>query len=78
MTYPKWFEKDGAKKLFNEQPTEIGWEPCNGHYDFALGVWIDDDPQDDINALRGQYSAKFGKKPFNGWDADTLKEKLSG
>jgi hypothetical protein len=30
----------------------------------------------EIKALRTQYAEKFGKRPFNGWDADTLKEKL--
>lgn len=32
---------------------------------------------DDIAALRAEYQAKFDKRPFNGWDADTLREKIA-
>lgn len=32
---------------------------------------------DDLAALRQQYRDKFGKAPFNGWKADTLREKLA-
>lgn len=32
---------------------------------------------DDIAALRADYQAKFDKRPFNGWDADTLREKIA-
>lgn len=46
MTYPKWFKKDGIPKLFNAQPTEVGWEPAGGHYDFGRGVWVDDEPEE--------------------------------
>lgn len=95
MTFPKWFEKNGERKLFSEQPTEVGWEPANGHYDFARGVWIDDEPakpvkaekpekapaddtsKDDIKALRAEYQKKTGKKPFTGWSADQLREKMA-
>lgn len=32
---------------------------------------------EDIAALRAAYQAKFGKRPFNGWHADTLREKIA-
>ena len=32
---------------------------------------------DDVKALRAAYTEKFGKKPFAGWNADTLKQKLA-
>jgi hypothetical protein len=32
---------------------------------------------DDLPALRAEYLTKTGKKPFNGWDAATLKAKLA-
>lgn len=32
---------------------------------------------DDISALRGEYEAKVGKRPFMGWDADTLRAKIT-
>lgn len=36
-----------------------------------------DKAEDDIAALRAQYSEAFGKKPFAGWDAATLREKIA-
>lgn len=32
---------------------------------------------DDVAPLRQEYQAKFGKKPFNGWDAATLRAKIA-
>jgi hypothetical protein len=32
----------------------------------------------DVSALRAAYQEKFGKRPFNGWDAATLREKIAG
>lgn len=34
-------------------------------------------PEGDVKALRADYQEKFGKRPFPGWDADTLREKLA-
>jgi hypothetical protein len=31
----------------------------------------------ELPALRAAYQEKFGKKPFNGWDAATLREKIA-
>lgn len=33
--------------------------------------------KEDISDLRAEYEKKFKKKPFYGWDADKLKEKLA-
>lgn len=30
----------------------------------------------DLAALREQYQAEVGKKPYHGWDAETLAEKI--
>jgi hypothetical protein len=32
---------------------------------------------DDVAAARDAYQAKFGKRPFNGWDAATLRAKIA-
>jgi len=34
-------------------------------------------PAEDLTALRAQYHAKVGKRPFNGWDAATLQAKIA-
>ena len=34
-------------------------------------------PVPEIHALRQQYQAKFGKRPFMGWDEDDLRSKLA-
>lgn len=36
-----------------------------------------DPDKEEIKALRKEYEAKFGKKAFNGWDAEQLKAKLA-
>lgn len=84
MTFPKWYEKGGVKRLFAEEPKEVGWEPCAGHYDFARGQWIDDEPKkakkpakSELEALRAEYQRQKGKKPFMGWSVDKLLEKLA-
>jgi hypothetical protein len=44
----------------------------------ALGKAAPVESQDsDLSALRSQYQAKFGKRPFMGWDADKLREKIA-
>lgn len=35
-----------------------------------------DDVLGDIHELRADYEAKFGKRPFMGWTAETLTEKM--
>lgn len=32
----------------------------------------------DLSDLRAAYTEQFGKKPYHGWDADTLREKMNG
>jgi hypothetical protein len=34
-------------------------------------------PEDELKALREEYQAAVGKRPFHGWDADTLKAKIA-
>jgi hypothetical protein len=33
--------------------------------------------RDDISEVRKEYLDKFGKRPFNGWDIATLREKIA-
>jgi hypothetical protein len=32
---------------------------------------------DEVAALRAEYVEKFGRRPFHGWDADMLREKIA-
>lgn len=34
-------------------------------------------PAGDLSALRAAYEKALGKRPFNGWDAATLREKIA-
>jgi hypothetical protein len=34
-------------------------------------------PADDMTVLRAEYEAKLGKRPFNGWDAAALRQKIA-
>jgi len=34
-------------------------------------------PADDLSALRDQYQAVVGKKPYHGWTAAVLREKIA-
>lgn len=34
-------------------------------------------PKNELADLRVQYAAVIGKRPFNGWDAEVLREKIA-
>ena len=34
-------------------------------------------PDDDLSDLRAEYQAATGKRPYHGWDADQLREKIA-
>jgi hypothetical protein len=34
-------------------------------------------PVEDIASVRDEYERALGKRPFNGWDAATLREKIA-
>lgn len=38
---------------------------------------VNAEKKEDISDLRAEYEKKFKKRPFNGWDADKLREKLA-
>lgn len=35
------------------------------------------DPEEELKALREQYQDVVGKRPYHGWDAETLKGKIA-
>jgi hypothetical protein len=84
ITFPAWFKPDPDKPpvLFHtEASVPKGWSHFPGSYNFQTGQWIDAPPDDgdgrDMKALRADYLAKFGKRPFNGWKEAVLRERLS-
>lgn len=52
-----------------------------GHATLASGTYqtkvADTANGDGITDLRAEYTAKIGKKPFHGWDAETLRAKIA-
>jgi len=35
------------------------------------------DPEEELKALREEYQDAVGKRPYHGWDAETLKTKIA-
>lgn len=82
VNFPSWWKpEEGAPpvRYLTEATVPKGWIHVPGDYNFQTGQWIDAEapPKDDIKAMRAAYTAKFGKRPFNGWDEATLREKLA-
>lgn len=48
-----------------------------GYQTTDLEAASDEAPQEDIDALRATYLEVVGKRPFHGWDADTLIAKIA-
>jgi hypothetical protein len=59
---------DGLKIVGNRGPDLV---------DLPSGSKVEPAETDDRPALRAEYEVKFGKKPFPGWSADVLREKLA-
>jgi len=41
------------------------------------GGSVSPEPTDDLPALRAEYQAKMGKRPFPGWGADELRRRMA-
>lgn len=74
-----YYGPKGQARIFEDGVCPEGWYDHprkvpdfreDGDYD------AEDAPPSDIAALRAAYLAKFGKKPFMGWDGAELREKL--
>lgn len=80
-----WYkpEEDAPPVMFKtEASVPKDWIHVPGDYNVMTGQWEDAEPiakraVDDARApLRAAYFEKFGKKPYMGWSAATLREKL--
>lgn len=45
--------------------------------DGKAGGSVSPPPSEDLTALRAEYFETVGKRPFNGWDAVTLRDKIA-
>lgn len=52
--------------------------PLDHDGDGRMGGSIKPEHTDDLPALRAAYQAKFGKRPFMGWDAADLAKRVNG
>lgn len=86
VPWPAWCTgPNGESRVFDrEEDVPAGWT----HHEEALpqldhdgngkpGGSVSGGAGDEIGALRDAYRDRFGKRPFMGWDADTLKAKLA-
>lgn len=39
---------------------------------------VTEEAPDDLTALRAEYQEIVGRRPYHGWDADQLREKIAG
>lgn len=57
---------------------EAEWVDALDHdADGKKGGSVKQPADDDLKALRAEYAEKIGKKPFGGWDAETLRAKIA-
>ncbi|PSJ60752.1 hypothetical protein C7I85_11970 [Mesorhizobium soli] len=52
-------------------------DPLDHDHDGKKGGSTKQEPSTELSELRAAYQAKLGKKPFGGWDAETLKAKIA-
>lgn len=43
----------------------------------GLKKQVEQQDGEEIKGLREQYASKFGKRPYMGWDAETIRQKLA-
>jgi len=48
-----------------------------GKLGYETTQMVADDGEPDIDAIRELYQDVVGKKPYHGWDADTLNQKIA-
>lgn len=66
---------DGLKIVGNRGPDLV--DLPRGSKVESADTLADATDTDERPALRAEYEAKFGKKPFGGWSAEILKEKIA-
>lgn len=83
-SWPAWYygPRGGAAVFEREEDVPGGWldhpfaDPLDHDGDGKKGGSPKPEQTDDLPALRKEYEQLKGKKPFSGWDAATLREKI--
>lgn len=57
----------------HREPGKVSAPPAN----LAAKLPVVDEAGDEMVTLRAEYAERLGKRPFNGWDADTLRAKMA-
>ena len=60
-----------------ETPRRVQIDPLDHDGDGRKGGSPKIESSQELIALRDEYERALGKKPFSGWDADTLRAKIS-
>ena len=68
---------DLAKYEANPDAYEVWRDPLDHDGDGRKGGAPKPTPDDDLPGLRASYESAFGKRPFMGWDAETLRTKIA-
>ena len=71
--------EDGEEvpKGWRDHPFEKAKHPFDGDGDGEPGGGASGGDKDELRDLRAEYQKVVGKRPYNGWDADTLREKIA-
>jgi hypothetical protein len=64
-------------KLGYERADVVAADPLDHDLDGRKGGSRKPEASDDLTSLHARYQDKFGKRPFHGWDVETLTGKLA-
>lgn len=78
----EWVEVEGlAERLASNPMFDVDGVPDPAAFDHdgdgSPGGSSAPEPSDDLPALRAEYQAVVGRRPFPGWGAEVLREKLA-
>lgn len=65
-----------SRSVNTDEVKDVKPAPAKGGY-LTREMGASADGQDELPRLRGEYYAKFGKRPFHGWDAEALRAKIA-
>lgn len=64
-------------KLGYERGDVVARDPLDHDGDGKKGGSTKPEASDELTVVRAQYEEVLGKRPFHGWDVDTLKAKIA-